>query len=137
VHLLQLQCPDEGIELFQLQRVVLDALLVVVVLQIFGRRGPERAQLARAIGPGFAKLDYALREILFGLPPSANRMRRFAGVLNLGAGAVCIAILRPGLAFARRFTSVHNAALAQQFSGTIRPHRFAEMETLCLRHGVG
>jgi hypothetical protein len=43
VHLFQLQSPDEGIELFQLQRVVLDALLVVVVLQILRRRGPKRA----------------------------------------------------------------------------------------------
>jgi hypothetical protein len=68
--------------------------------------------------------------------PSINRIRRFAGVLNLGARAVCMAILRPGLVFARRFTSFENAPLPQ-FSGTIRPHRFAEMETLCLRHGVG
>jgi hypothetical protein len=68
VHLFQLQTSDKRIELFQLQRVVLDALLVVVVLQVLRRRGPERAQLARAIEPGFAKLDYALREILFGLP---------------------------------------------------------------------
>ena len=71
MHLFQLQRSDEGIELFQLQRVVLDALLVVVVLQILRRRGPERAQLARAIEPGFAKLDYALGEILFGLPDVA------------------------------------------------------------------
>ena len=62
---------DKWIELFQLQRIVLDALLVVVVLQVFRRRGPERAQLACAIEPGFAKLDYALGEILFGLPDVA------------------------------------------------------------------
>jgi hypothetical protein len=71
VHLFQLKCPDKWIELFQLQRVVLDALLVVVVLQILRRRGPERAQLARAVESGFAKLDYALCEILFGLPDVA------------------------------------------------------------------
>ena len=68
MHLFQFQTSNKWIELSQMQRVVLDALLVVVVLQILRRRRPERAQLARAIEPGFAKLDYALREILFGLP---------------------------------------------------------------------
>ena len=71
MHLFQLQGPDIRIELFQLQRVVLDALLVLVVQQVFRRCRPERAQLARAIEPGFAKLDYPLREIRFGLPDVA------------------------------------------------------------------
>ena len=71
MHLFQLQAPDKRIELFQLQRVVLDAVLVVILLKIFRRRGPKRAPLARAIEPGFAKLDYPLREIRFGLPDVA------------------------------------------------------------------
>jgi hypothetical protein len=71
VHLFQLQLSDKWIELFELQRVVLDALLVAVFLQVFRCGGPERAQLARTIESGLAKLDYAPREILFGLPDVA------------------------------------------------------------------
>ena len=50
-----------------MQRVVLDALLVVILLKIFRRRGPERAQPARTVEFGLAKLDYAPGEVLFGL----------------------------------------------------------------------
>ncbi len=71
MHLLQLQTSDKWIELFQLQRVVLDAPLVVIFLQVFRRRRPERAQLARAVELGLAKLYDALREILFGVPEVA------------------------------------------------------------------
>jgi hypothetical protein len=72
VHLSQLETSDEGVELSQLQRVVLDAFLMAVFLQVLGRGGPERAQFARAIEFGFAKLDQPLREILLGLPDVAR-----------------------------------------------------------------
>src|ERR1700685_3951554 len=42
VHLFQPQTSDKWIELSQVQRVVLDALLVVILLKIFGRRGVGR-----------------------------------------------------------------------------------------------
>src|SRR5271167_5231808 len=71
MHLFQLEASDECIELLQVQRVVLDALLVAIFLQVFRRRRPERAKFARSIELGFAKLDYALREILLGLPDVA------------------------------------------------------------------
>ncbi len=45
---------------------------LVIVLQVFRRLRPERAQLAaRAIELGLAKLDQALREILLGVPEIA------------------------------------------------------------------
>jgi hypothetical protein len=91
VRLFQLQCPDEGIELCQLQRVVLDALLVVILLKIFRCRGPELAQLARAIEPGFAKLDYPLREILFWLA----RCRLFQCIANACSSELLIDVPDP------------------------------------------
>jgi hypothetical protein len=44
----------------------------VIFVQVLGRGGPERAQFARAIEFGFAKLDQPLREILLGLPAVAR-----------------------------------------------------------------
>jgi hypothetical protein len=55
MHLSQLQASDEGIELFQVQRVVHDASLMTIFLQVLRRRGPERAQLARTVELGFAR----------------------------------------------------------------------------------
>ena len=43
MHLLEKQVPDEGIELGQVQRIVVDTPLVLVLVQELGRCGTKRA----------------------------------------------------------------------------------------------
>jgi hypothetical protein len=54
-----------------MQRIVCDASLVVVCLEIFRRGGPERTRLAHSEESSLAKFVYTLREILVGLPDVA------------------------------------------------------------------
>ena len=68
MHLLELKIPNESIEQFQVQHVILNAPLVLIFLQEPCRCGPERAKFARAKEPGVAKLDLPSREALPGLP---------------------------------------------------------------------
>jgi hypothetical protein len=64
VHLLEQQAPDEGVDVLQLQNIVVDAPLVRVLRQILRCRGPERALGAESVEPGFANLIGSLREEL-------------------------------------------------------------------------
>jgi hypothetical protein len=54
-----------------MHRIVLDALFVLVVLQVLGRRRPKRARVPQTVELRLAQLDQPLGEILFGLPDIA------------------------------------------------------------------
>ena len=49
MHLLEKQVPDEGIELGQVKRIVVDTPLVMVLVQELGRCGTERAIRSDAV----------------------------------------------------------------------------------------
>ena len=66
----------------------------------------------------------------------ASDVSALAG-LGCEARSVRLADVFSGAFLDGRFTGTRDAALAQQFAGAIGGHRFTEMETLCLRHGIG
>jgi hypothetical protein len=63
MHLLQLEPSNEGIELLQVHRIVLDALLVAVVLQVLRCRHPERARIPQTVELRLAQLGQPLGEV--------------------------------------------------------------------------
>jgi hypothetical protein len=71
------------------------------------------------------------------IPALTDFMKRGTGCVSLSASAACMAIFRPGVLLGRRFIGCRDAALAQQLAGAIGSYRFAEMEALRLRHGIG
>src|SRR5690606_29520194 len=66
VHLSQIQLADERVELLQVKRILLDALLVQVLVEIFRSRRPERAPCWNAVLGRCADFAYPLRELLLG-----------------------------------------------------------------------
>jgi hypothetical protein len=71
--------------------IVLDALLVVILPQKFGRGESKRAGLAHAVNSRLAKLHYPFREILRALPDVACS----SALANAGASELFVDVPDP------------------------------------------
>ena len=61
--LMQRDCPNEGVQLSQMQSIIFDASLVLILLQELGRSCSERVVVSNAVQPRLTGLVYPLCEL--------------------------------------------------------------------------
>ena len=60
---MQRDCPNEGVQLSQVQSIIFDAALMLILFQELGRSGSERVLVSNAIQPRLTGLVYPLGEL--------------------------------------------------------------------------